>query len=244
MKAMKKATCILLAVILAFGVTMPAQAAKNKKISKKNAVKIVNDITEYLAEQCTYGKGYGTVKFDSFNKSQMACRLCKLHKLSKKDKKVIKFTKSDKEYLEEFEYAYLKETEIKKNMKNLFGTTKFKINQSSEPAAWYAFTRNVKGKKQKKILVMSPGGTFRLTKQKYKASNIKITGKTTKKVRFDVGWYYGVDKNGKACWDNKAVRQIFRKGGTYTITLKPANNKYGCIITNIKENQREPGGYT
>lgn len=234
---MKKATCILLAVILAFGVTMPAQAAKNKKISKKNAVKIVNDITEYLAEQCTYGEGYPKVKSDIICKTQMACKLCKLYKLSKKDKKTIQFSKSEKQDFKDIELSYLKEKDVKKNMKNLFGTTKIKVKQLT---MWDTFERKIKGKNRKMILVLSPGGDFRITKQKYGARNIKITGKTTKKVRFDVGWYYGVDKNGKVCWDNNAVRQIFRKGGTFTITLKPANNKYGCIITNIKENWREP----
>lgn len=240
MKTMKKITCILLAVILSFSVTMPAEAAKKKTISKKNATKIVKDITEYLTEYCTYGasEGYPEVKFNAVFKTQMACKLCKPYKLDKKGKNSLQLSKAEKRDLKGSTLSYFKEKDVKKNMKNLFGTTKIKV----KPLAMYdAFEKKVKGKKQKKILVLSPGGNFRITKQKYGARNIKITGKTTKKMRFDVGWYYGVDEKGNMCYDDsKAVGEKFWKGGTYTITLKPANNKYGCIITNIKEHWREP----
>lgn len=132
--------------------------------------------------------------------------------------KIYQFNKKDKYPL----YGYLKKADVQKNVKNLFGNNKIKFRTKGWQYYYNATYKN------KKITVLNPGGHFRASKQKYKYRIKKISGKTNKTVVFDCGWldYFDTSK--------------YYKGGKFTVTLKPANNKYGCIITNIKENWRQP----
>lgn len=204
MNFFKKSLWVVFVFVMMFSFSIQTYAkSETQNITKKEIKKIVNDTGEYLTEIVTMGNDGEKFKFNAYTKTQIACRLSKLYPLDK-------------------EYSYQKKSDIKKNSKNLFGTSKLKFRKWGHGFYFDSCLKN------KKIIVSTPGGNFRASGQKIKFKIKKIKGKNTKKVTIDCGWldYYN--------------QKTFYKGGTFILTLKPSNNKYGCIITNIKEKWRQP----
>lgn len=216
--------CLCLSMVLLMSNSSVVEAKEKKEITKSNVNKIVKDIGEYLTERCMLGsKETKKLKFDLHTKTQMACKISKTYEKNK----IVMIDPKDKNF--KLCYSSLKEKEIKKNAQNLFGSNKIKFEPYKFGVLSY-IDGNIDALKWKnKIIVSDLGGFFRYEgAMEYKVKIKKISGKNTKKVVIDCGimGYEG----------QEAKKKEYINWATYTLTLKPANNKYGCIITNIKEN--------
>lgn len=215
---------------------MSVSAATNKNITKKDAQKIINDISEYLVEQTLLGKECPKATLDVYTCTQMGCMLAgkekpykakKVLKVKRNTCELLSIADSKKEKLSKGEcyrkLVSVKNSDVKRNVKNLFGKNTVKFRKKTN-FRYVLFLYTYFGDGNMSYTTY-PGGHFRIQGQRAKcvAKISKITGKTVKKVTFTVGSEYEGD---------------FMKRGTYTVTLKPAKNKYKCIITGLKERWR------
>lgn len=232
----KRLICFSLTVILIFSSSSIVQAKTKLEIERSNIDKIVDDVAEYLTERTVFGKGTPKLKFDLYTKTQMACKISKTYE---EGKIKVKFNGDEHE---PSSFSILKKKEIQKNAKSLFGSSKIDIPEvKNKEGGGFEDTMRAKEGNQDafeydgRILVSDFGGWFRYPDwfPEYIVKVKKISGKSTKTVVIDCGINGYTD-------GNDLTKRKFSKWGTYTLTLKPTNNKYGCIITKIEENWMNP----